>query len=37
MAGRYLDKYWELGDKFGRSGKSSVKLGVEHWYKNGSQ
>ena len=37
MAARYLDRYWEIGDKFGRNGKASVKLAREHWYKNGSQ
>lgn len=35
-ASRYLDRYWEIGDKFGRTGKSSVKLAREHWYTNGS-
>lgn len=37
MAGRYLDRYWEIGDKFGRNGRASVKLAKEHWYNNGSQ
>jgi len=36
MAARYLDRYWEIGDKFGRNGKASVQLAKEHWYKNGS-
>lgn len=36
MAARYLDRYWEIGDKFGRNGKSSVKMAREHWYNNGS-
>lgn len=36
MAGRYLDRYWDLGDAFGRNGKSGVKLGKAHWENNGS-
>lgn len=37
MAARYLDRYWEIGDKFGRNGKASVQLAKEHWATNGSQ
>jgi hypothetical protein len=36
MAGRYLDRYWDLGDAYGRNGKAGVKLGKAHWENNGS-
>jgi len=36
MASRYLDRYWELGDEFGRSGPSSMKLAENHWHTNGT-
>ena len=36
-AARYLDRYYFLGDNFGRSGKSSVQLARDHYYNNGSQ
>jgi hypothetical protein len=28
MGARYLDRYWDLGDKFGRNGKAAIKLGI---------
>jgi hypothetical protein len=37
MAARYLDRYWDIGDAFGRSGKPSVKMARDHFYNNGSQ
>jgi hypothetical protein len=36
MAARYLDRYVELGDEFGRSGKSAMQLGIKHWHYNGT-
>lgn len=36
MASRYLDRYPELGDKFGRSGAPSMKLAIHHWQTNGT-
>jgi hypothetical protein len=36
MAQRYVDRYWELGDEFGRSGPSSMKLAQNHWHSNGT-
>lgn len=36
MSSRYLDRYYFLGDEFGRSGKSSIKMGVKHWHNNGT-
>lgn len=36
MASRYLDRYWELGDQYGRSGKASMQLAKKHWHSNGT-
>lgn len=36
MAQRYVDRYPELGDKFGRSGSPSMKLATHHWQTNGT-
>ena len=37
MAHRYLRRYQELGNKFGRHGALSFKKAKEHWYNNGSK
>jgi hypothetical protein len=36
-AKRYLRRYAELGNAFGRDGKGSFKKAREHWYNNGSK
>lgn len=34
---RYLKRYTELGDMYGRSDKPAWKAGKQHWYNNGSK